>query len=231
MEKPVTLELYSDLHCPYAYLTIFRLRKLRDEYRGRIRIEHKSLALEYVNKRSTPRGILLQETPVLLLEEPEIPYQPWFRPESEWPVTMWPAFEAVKCAAQQSDDLAHELDWLLRKAFFASSQCISMVHVIFELADEAGLMMRQFEDDFLSGAFRREAYEDARTGWEQLRVEGSPTFVLPSGEQKSYFALPKVELDDDQNYRLVRFEPADCKGEVCLESFRRLFDEVIAQTS
>lgn len=228
MSAPITIALYSDVHCPYAYITAYRLRQLRDEYRGEIRIEHKSLALEYVNKRSTPRGILSEETPVLLLEEPAIPYQPWSRPDSEFPVTMWAAFEAVKCAANQSDDHAYELDWLIRKAFFADSVCISMHHVLFELAEQAGLDMVRFDDDFMNGTFRRETYEDARMGWEQLKVEGSPTFVLPSGEQKSYFMLPKAILDPQRNYRLTQFEPADCVSGQCLDQYRAMFDEVLA---
>ena len=95
MLSPVTIALYSDVHCPYAYVTAYRLRQLRAEYRGRVVISYKSLALEYVNRRSTPKPILDNETPILMLEEPEIPYQPWHAPLSEWPVTMWPAFEAV----------------------------------------------------------------------------------------------------------------------------------------
>lgn len=227
MSDVVTIALYSDVHCPYAYVTAYRLRKLQKEYRGKIRIAHKSLALEYVNKRSTPRGILMEETPIIMLEEPDIPYQPWSRPESEWPVTMWSAFEAVKCAYQQGDELAYELDWLIRKGFFEGSMCISMHHVLFELAEGAGLDMARFEDDFLSGKFRRETYEDARAGWEQLRVEGSPTFVLPSGEQKSYFMLPKAKLDPSRNYRLTRVEPADCVAGDCLDPYRAMFDAVL----
>lgn len=226
----IEIELYSDLHCPYAYLTAYRLRKLRDKYRGKIRIIHKSLALEYVNKRSTPRGIIAEETPVLMLEEPDIPYIPWSRPDAEWPVTMWSAFEAVKCAAEQSDDLAYDLDWLIRKAFFHDSLCISMHNVIFDLARQAELDMSRFEDDFLSGRFRLKAYQDARKGWEQLKVEGSPTFVLPSGEQKSYFALPKAKLDPERRYRLTRIEPASCTQGNCLDEYRKLFDELILAT-
>jgi hypothetical protein len=72
MPSPVTIALYSDVHCPYAYLTVYRLRQLREEYRGRLTIAYKSLALEYVNRRSTPKPILDNETPILLLSEPVI---------------------------------------------------------------------------------------------------------------------------------------------------------------
>src|SRR5215207_6884948 len=138
MPSAVMIALYSDVHCPYAYVTAYRLRQLREEYRGRITISYKSLALEYINRRPSPKHILDNETPILMLEEPEIPYQPWHAPLSAWPVTMWPTFEAIKCAERQGPDAAAELDWAIRTAFFAESRCISMRHVLFELAAEVG---------------------------------------------------------------------------------------------
>ncbi len=224
---PVHIALYSDVHCPYAYVTVFRLRSLRDEYRGKVVIDYKSLSLEYVNKRPTPKCILDNETPVVLLAEPDIPYQPWHAPETEWPVTMWPAFEAIKCAERQSPELAAELDWAIRKAFFADSQCISMRHVLFTLAEQSGLDRRRFADDFDNGVCKRAVLEEAQAGWEQLKVEGSPTFVLPSGKQCSYLALPQVKLDESRNCRLVSMEPAACEGAACLDVIRQMFDEAI----
>lgn len=231
MPTPVTIALYSDVHCPYAYLTAFRLRQLRDEYRDRVTIAYKSLALEYVNKQPTPKPILDNETPILLLEEPEIPYQPWHAPDSEWPVTMWPAFEAITCAARQSPALAAELDWAIRVAFFDQSRCISMRHVLFELAEHAGLDMAQFADDFDSGVTKRQVLEEAQHGWEQLQVDGSPTFVLPSGRQVSYAALPKVSLDKQRHFRATSLEPAPCQGEHCLAVLRALFNEALADAA
>jgi predicted DsbA family dithiol-disulfide isomerase len=228
MAQPVTIELYSDVHCPYAYLTTYRLRRLRGEYADRVTITFRSLALEYVNRRPTPKFVLDNETPILMLEEPNIPYQPWHAPESEWPVTMWPAFEAVKCAERQSPALAAELDWAIRQAFFGDSRCISMRHVLFELAQQSGLDMRRFGDDFDGGVTKRQVLEEAQAGWERLKVDGSPTLVLPSGKQVSYLALPKVELDQDRNGRVVGFEPAPCHGAECLDVLRKIFDEALA---
>jgi predicted DsbA family dithiol-disulfide isomerase len=225
---PILLQiaLYSDPHCPYAYLTTYRLRKLREEWRDRIEIRHKSLALEYVNSQPTPKPILDSETPILMLEEPDIPYQPWHAPISEWPVTMWPAFEAVKCAERQHLDLADDLDWAIRKAFFAESRCISMRHVLFGLAESVGLDIARFEEDFDLGITKREVVEDAREGWERLKVNGSPTFVLPSGKQVSYLSLPKVQLDKDHHYRAVSRQPAPCAGDTCLDLFREMIREI-----
>jgi predicted DsbA family dithiol-disulfide isomerase len=228
MPAPVTIALYSDVHCPNAYVTVFRLRQLRDAYRGKLIISYKSLALEYINRRPTPKPILDNETPFLMLEEPEIPYQPWHAPLSEWPVTMWPAFEAIKCAERQDHEAAAELDWAIRAAFFAQSQCISMRHVLFDLAKQVGLKMARFADDFDSGVTKRQVLEEAQMGWERLKVEGSPTIVLPSGEQVSYLGLPKVALDEQQHARVTQVEPAPCRGYACHELLRELLDRAIA---
>jgi len=60
-----------------------------------------TLFVALFNKRPTPKQVLDNETPILMLEEPAIPYQPWHGALSEWPMTMWPAFEAIKCAERQ----------------------------------------------------------------------------------------------------------------------------------
>ena len=225
MTAPARLAMYADLHCPYAYLVAFRLRQLRDEFRDRVAVEHKSLALEYVNRQPTPKPILDAEAPVLMLAEPEIPYRPWHTPASEWPVTMWPAFEAVKCAERQGWEAADELAWAIRVAFFAESRCVSLRHVLFDLAAGVGLDMGRFAADFDGGATKRQVVEEARQGWERLRVPGSPTFVLPSGTQVKAPGLPEVELDEARDYRLVAVRPASCTGVGCLDLYRRVLAE------
>ena len=66
MPSAATIALYSDVHCPYAYVTAYRLRQLRAEYQGKVVISYKSLALEYVNRRATPKPILDNEAPILI---------------------------------------------------------------------------------------------------------------------------------------------------------------------
>jgi predicted DsbA family dithiol-disulfide isomerase len=144
--------MYADLTCPFAYMVHHRWRQLRDEYRDRVVIVHKSLALEYVNKRPTPKPALDLEEPILFAPAPEVPYQPWHALASEWPVTIWPAFEAVKCAERQGLTESDDLAWAIRTAFFVDSRCISMRHVLIDLARETGLDQNQFTADFDGGA-------------------------------------------------------------------------------
>ena len=221
------IEMYADLYCPYAYLAAYRLRRLREEYAGRVEVAHRSLALEYVNREPTPKRVLDIELPMLMLEEPDIPYQPWAAPDSEWPVTMWPAFEAVKCAERQGMALADELDWRIRVAFFAESRCVSMRHVLIALAGEAGLDVDRFTADFDSGVAKQQVVDEARQGWEALQVDGSPTFVLPNGSQVSNPGLPEIDLDEEHGYRIRAVRPAPCAGDECLDVYRALLDRAL----
>ena len=228
MRELPRVALYADLACPYAYITAYRLRTLRDEYHGRLIIEHKSLALEYVNRQPTPKQTLDSECPVLMLAEPELAWEPWHALLSEWPVTMWPAFEAVKCAERQDMTLADDLDWAIRDAFFAGSRCISMRHVLLDLAEHVGLAMDRFTRDFDSGQAKGLVIEEARAGWETLKVAGSPTLILPSGRQVSTAAelgLPEVEVDERRYGRVTGYQAAPCAGADCLALYRRLLDE------
>ncbi len=231
MSELPRVAVYADLACPYAYIAVYRLRQLRDEYRGRLVIEHKSLPLEYVNRQPTPKPVLDSECPLLMLAEPGLPWEPWHAPLSEWPVTLWPAFEAVKCAERQDMALADDLDWAIRTAFFAESRCVSMRHVLLELAERVGLAMDRFTHDFDSGQAKALVVAEAREGWERLKVPGSPTLMLPSGHQigdAAELGLPEVLVDEQGYGRVTGLRPAPCAGEACLALYRRLLDEASA---
>ena len=224
------ITMYADLACPYAYITAYRLRRLRDDYRGRLVIAHKSLALEYVNSQPTPRRVLESEIPLLMLQEPALPWEPWHAPASEWPVTLWPAFEAIKCAERQDMALADDLDWAIRAAFFAESRCVSMRYILFELAERVGLAMDRFERDFDSGVAKSLVIQEARDGWERLKVAGSPTLMLPSGRQFSDAAelgLPEALVDEQGFGRVTGYHPAPCAGDDCLQMYRRILDAAL----
>lgn len=222
---PARLLLYADVHCPYAYLASWRLRKVLPEYETRVEVVHKSLAIEHADRKPTPKDVLDAETPIVLREEPGIPYRPWSAPAWTWPVTMWPAFEAVKCAERQSLAAAHELDWRLREAFFARSRCISLRHVLLEEARAVpGLDVGRFERDFDDGVGKPLVLAEAREGWETLGLEASPTFVLPDGSRVANPAGPLVHLDEEDGLKLVRIEAPSARGDAALDVFRRILD-------
>jgi predicted DsbA family dithiol-disulfide isomerase len=206
MTLPV-LEMWSDLHCPYAYLAAFRLRRALEDLPGRIEVRHRSLAIEFLDSKCTPKGILDAETPILMREEAGIPHSPWRAHEWEWPVTMWPAFEAVKAAERQGWRRAHELDWRLREAFFSRSRCISMRHVLLDEARAVPLEMDDFTRDWDAGTCKAQVLAEAREGWEDLKLQASPTFLLPDGARFENPVSPHVELSEDDPPRVLRVTP------------------------
>ncbi|MGI8826611.1 MAG: DsbA family oxidoreductase [Chloroflexota bacterium] len=177
-----TVELYSDIHCPWAYLSLYRLRKIWPEYRERVRISFRALSLELKNERSTPKPTVDIETTLMNLQEPDLPIQPWQRPDWEYVPTLLPAFEAERAAALQGDEAAMEFAWAVRNAFFAKSRTICTRFELARVAGDAGLDVARFLADWDSGQMRETILRESHHGWEELKVQGSPTFVLPSGK-------------------------------------------------
>ena len=162
---------------------MYRLRFLWPEYADRVRIAWRALSLEWKNNKSTPKDIVDAEILLMARQELELPIGAWQAPEWQYPVTLLPAFEALGCAERQGEQQGWEFSWRVRRAFFEQSRNVAMRHVLLELAAESGLDVARFRHDWDSGTERRRALEESVRGWEELKVAGSPTFVLPSGRQ------------------------------------------------
>ena len=228
--QAVAIEFWGDLSCPFAYLAHHRFRRVLPEFAGRIVLAHKSLALEYVNREPTPKPDIDLETPFLALVEPDLPYRPWSGPASEWPVTILPAFEAVACAGCQGFDRADDLAWAIRVAFFHDGRCISLRHVLLELAEGVGLDMPRFTADLDSGVAKQRVIDEAREGWDLRKLPGSPTVVLPDGAvlDGGALGLPSIELDEAQGRRPINWQPSPCTGDACLTILRDTLNRALA---
>lgn len=180
------ITVYSDITCPWAHVAVARLHRMRAELglEDRVVLDHRAFPLEVFNDQPTPKNILDVEIPVAGALEPEARWQTWQAPVWQWPVTSLPAMEAVQaaksvCSLQASD----RLDRALRVAFFGESRCISMRHVIL---DVAGSVLGRDEADALrealdSGAARSGLLDQCETARTSSEVKGSPTVVLPDG--------------------------------------------------
>lgn len=82
------------------------------EYQDRVRFRIRPFPLEVAGGESAPRDILEQEWWLAALQEPEARFAPFHG--DDWPTTTLPAFDAVWCAARQSDELAHRYDLRIR---------------------------------------------------------------------------------------------------------------------
>jgi predicted DsbA family dithiol-disulfide isomerase len=135
---PNTIAVWSDIGCPWSHAIVWRLHDARRRLglEGRLAFEHHAFPLELFNSEPTPRPHREAEWPVAATLAPRAGWQSWSAPDHAWPVTMLPPMEAVQAAREQSALAAEELDRGLRRAFWGESRCISLRHVILEVAQE-----------------------------------------------------------------------------------------------
>ena len=129
--------VWSDLGCPWSHAVVWRLHDARRRLGldGRVAFDHRVFPLELFNSEPTPRPRISAEWEVARELAPRAGWQAWSEPDHAWPATMLPPMEAVQAAKLQSLAASEELDRGLRRAFFGESRCISLRHVILEVAD------------------------------------------------------------------------------------------------
>lgn len=180
------ITIYSDIACPWAHVAVARLHRVRAELglEGQVEFDHRAFPLEVFNERPTPRKVLDAEIPVAGALEPAAGWQMWQGPADTWPVTTLPALEAVQAAKSVCAPGASEkLDRALRVAFFGQSRCISLRHVIL---DVARAVLGAAEADTLrealdSGAARSAVLDQCETARTSDAVQGSPHLFLADG--------------------------------------------------
>ena len=180
---PGTIAVWSDLGCPWSHAVVWRLHDARRRLglEGRLAFDHHVFPLELFNSEPTPRPLRDAEWPIAATLAPRAGWQPWSAPDHAWPVTMLLPMEAVQAAKLQSLVAAEELDRGLRRAFWGESRCISLRHVILEVALECeSVDLGTLTDALDDGSARRALFDDwavARGG----EVRGSAHLFAPDG--------------------------------------------------
>lgn len=178
-----TIQVWSDLGCPWSHVVVWRLHDARRRLglEERVRLDHHAFPLELFNSEPTPRWHIDVEAPVARQLAPRAGWLPWSAPDSTWPVTLLPPMEAVQAAKLQSLAASEALDRGLRRALYGESRCISLRHVILEVASET---------DSVDVTSLAEALDDGRAraaltaDWAVARtdaVRGSAHLFAPDG--------------------------------------------------
>lgn len=179
-----TIVIWSDIGCPWAHLAVHRLHETRRrlDLVDAVTFEHRPFPLELFNEQPTPKNVLSAEIPVVGACDPAAGWQEWDAREWEWPVTTLPALEAVQAVSAHDVRAAEELDRALRVAFFGESRCISMRHVILEVASkcdrvDAPALAGALDD----GVARRTLMARFEQADRSDAVDGSPHLFLADG--------------------------------------------------
>jgi predicted DsbA family dithiol-disulfide isomerase len=184
---PDTVAIYSDLNCSFAHVAIHRLHVTRDRLglTGQLHFDHRAFPLELFNRSVNERPGVDSEIAVIGAVEPDAGWRLWQGPDWRYPVTMLPALEAVQSAKAQGWHASEQLDRALRRAFWAQNRCISMRHVIIEVAEETGVVDGSDLVERLDTGWARSSlfaqFESARND----RVICSPHIFLADGTNQA----------------------------------------------
>ena len=199
MEVPAnTIAIWSDIGCPWSHAVIWRLHDARRRLglEGRVRFEHHAFPLELFNSEPTPRPQREAEGRVAATLAPRAGWQAWSAPDHAWPVTMLPPMEAVQAARLQSLTASEQLDRGLRRAFWGESRCISLRHVILEVATECEDLDVAALTEALDGGRARRALMD---DWAVARtdvIRGSAHVFAPDGTNAQNPGIETAWIDD-----------------------------------
>ena len=181
---PGSIQVWSDLLCPFAHLALHRLRQARERIGVDVPVEHRTFALELFNGPHPRRGTDTEAVGVGQAA-PELDWRVWTGPDDAYPHTVLLAAEAVHAAQARSFAAGEALDLALRRAFWTSSRSISVRGVVLEVAGEVAaagtdLDVAELTDALDSGRHRADVFADHAVAQTDA-VAGSPTLRLSDG--------------------------------------------------
>jgi predicted DsbA family dithiol-disulfide isomerase len=177
------IDIWSDIHCPWALIAVHRLRQARERLGTEIPLTPRAWPLEWVNERGTPRDIVTGETAVLAGHEPDL-FNAYAN--ESWPSTFLPAFELVAAARRSlGPTVAEDVDYALRLAFFRDSVDVSIAAGLCRALRIAVDLNKDIDVDSVIAAWtdlpvRADVAADFRHS-QQLPIQGSPQIFWPDG--------------------------------------------------
>ncbi len=175
-----TIEVWSDLLCPFAYVGLLRLRRARARLGLDVRIEHHTFPLELFNGPHPRRGTDTEAVGLGQIE-PNAMFRVWTAAEDLYPHTVLLAAEAVHAADAQSLTAGEELDLALRRAFWTQSRSISHRQVILDVAATAAPVdVNELAEALDDGRHRKQVMADFAVAGTDL-IAASPTLRFADG--------------------------------------------------
>jgi predicted DsbA family dithiol-disulfide isomerase len=169
------ITVWSDMFCPWGYVTGLRLRKIRDELGVDVAFDFRTWPLDVAFKPQ-PASRVKAEIVALAQHEPNA----FTLYQGDLPTSSVLASEAQKWGYSYGDEVGESFDLAIRRALFLHSRNVGLQSELLAVATTEGLDAGALAGALSSGRFRSAVDADIREGRE-LPVEGSPTVVLPDG--------------------------------------------------
>jgi len=179
----VAVEVWSDIHCPWALIAVHRLRRARARHELDVVFVPRAWPLEWVNGHGTPRAIVTTETAALGGHEPDL-FNAYAN--DSWPSTFLPAFELVAATGRRHGARAAEdVDYALRLAFFRDSVDVSVLAGLTVALRAAAAENGQIDvDGVLDDWHRSNPRADVARDFAESAgrpIQGSPQVFWPDG--------------------------------------------------
>ncbi|MDQ3404385.1 MAG: DsbA family protein [Actinomycetota bacterium] len=177
-----TIQIWSDLLCPFAHVVIYRLTVARAELglTDQVHFDHHAFPLELFNGPH-PRQGTDSEAVGIGQVEPEAGFRLWTAADWLYPSTVLLAAEAVLAAKPQGLKASEELDRALRKAFWLDCRSIGHRQVILDVAGEVeSVDVTALAEALDSGKHRGDLMADYAVAQSDA-VQGSPHLFLSDG--------------------------------------------------
>lgn len=182
------IEFWSDLHCPWAYVTARRLRRALQRFPHPVRVYWRYWPLELVDRVGTPRAAVEAERAILSQVEPDA-FALWQR--DDYPVTFLPAMAMAKAASLQGEEVAGEVDFAIREGFFLYQRNVALIPELFEIVSQTSADLARLEQDFWLGHGWRRLWDDWQAS-QQRPIQGSPHLFVVSGQRDVH--NPGIEI-------------------------------------
>lgn len=165
----ITLDVWSDYSCPYAYAAAVWLREVKAHYRETLEIHWRDFPLEQVNSMQGPEWKL------------------WEQPDGHRSKTLW-AFRAGQAARLQGDEPFQRFHMALFEARHQRREDLNDLDLLAGIAQECGLDLGRFRRNLGDQALLKRIGQDYEEGTQEHGIWGTPTLVF-NGRQAAYLKL------------------------------------------
>jgi len=172
------ITVWSDIHCPWAYVALLRLHRMRDHLGAdRLIFDLRAFPRELDGAHDT--SALTAQREVVALAQLEPTAFSALGGES-WPTSNLAAFEAQKWGFSLGQEIGESFDLALRRAVFLHGHNLGVRAELLSVANTEGLTADQLAAALDDGRFRKAVVADFHDAQAQ-GISGSPWFVLPDG--------------------------------------------------
>jgi predicted DsbA family dithiol-disulfide isomerase len=180
------ITVWSDMCCPWGYVTGLRLRRIRDELQAdSVSFDFRPWPLDITYRPHQPNR-LRAEIVALAQHEPSA----FTLYEGALPTSSVLASEAQKWGYTYGQEVGEHFDLAIRRAMFLHSRNLGLHSELLAVARTEGLDADTLAKALSTGAFRADIDADIAMA-KEIPVGTSPTVVLPDG---AAFSNPGFEV-------------------------------------